>query len=311
MQQMQLSGIDLNLLPVLQAVLQTRSIKAAAPRLGLSPSAVSHALSRLRELLDDQLLVRSGRAMQLTPRAERLRPQVQQLIDQVGQVLHDESEPLEPARLSRSFTIAGGDFAELTLLEPLGRRLARVAPGVDLHGLAIDGEVAAQVRSGRCDARVGVFGDPPDDVRTHDLLHSDFVCLLRAGHPALQRRLTLRRYAALDHVLVSPRGGSQGVVDGYLRAEGLSRRVTRTVSSFVAAPYFVAGSDCVLTISELIAERFAGPLGLVTRPPPLPLTGFTVRLAWHRRFDADPAHAWLRQQIIEQAAEVAPRRRSR
>lgn len=304
MHKVQLSAIDLNLLPVLHAVLETRSIKASAPRLGLSPSAVSHALARLRELLDDALLVRSGRSMQLTPRAERLRPRVQRLVDDLAQALRREQD-LEPATLSRAFAIAGTDFVELVLFEPLGRRLARLAPRVDLYGQPVWGDVTEQVREGRCDALVGVFGEVPDDIHTADLVHSNFVCLMRAGHPALKGRLTLRRYAALEHVLVAPRGQPRGVVDDVLEAQGLRRRVARTVSSFAVAPYLVASSDYVLTISEFIASHFAPALGLVMRKPPVVLEGFAIRMAWHRRFDEDPAHRWLRAQILEVAAEVA------
>jgi len=250
------------------------------------------------------LLVRSGRSMQLTPRAERLRPKVQRLVDQLERVLQPEEE-LEPARLSRAFTIAGGDFAEMVLLEPLGRRLARLAPGVDLYGQAARGEVTAQIREGRCDALVGVFGAVPEDIRTHELVHSDFSCLLRKGHPALRGRLTLERYAALDHVLVAPRGDPWGVVDRVLETQGLRRRVARTVSSFLVAPHLVANSDCVLTVSSFIAHRFAELLDLEVRRPPLPLDGLPVQLAWHRRCDEDPAHGWLREQIIAVANEVA------
>lgn len=301
---MHLSAIDLNLLPLLHAVLETRSVKAGAQRVGLSPSATSHALGRLRELLDDPLLVRAGRQLQLTPRAERLRPRVQRLVDELGSVLRSE-EALAPARLQRPFTLGGGDLVELVLLAPLGRRLAAAAPGVDLYGARIEADVTAQVREGRCDVVVGVFDDPPDDVRTVTLLHDRFVCLVRADHPVLAGRLTVRRYAALDHLLVAPRGVPRGVVDRLLEEQGLRRRVARTVSSFVVAPHVVAGSNLVLTVSELIARRFAAPLGLAVRPPPLPLPGYAIRMAWHRRFDDDPAHAWLRQQVIEEAAAVA------
>lgn len=301
---MHLSAVDLNLIPVLEALLETRSVKQAAPRVGVSASAVSHALARLRDLFDDPLLVRSGRAMELTPRAERLRPELARLVEQLERTLRPEAD-FDPARLSRPFTIAGGDFVELVLLEPLGRRLGRLAPGVDLYGMSGRGDVTSHIREGRCDALVAVFGEVPEDIHTCELVHSKFVCLFRKGHPALSERLTLRRYAALDHILVAPQGTPRGVVDEELESRGLRRRVSRTVSSFLVAPHFVAGSDCVLTVSHFIADRFADALGLEMRKPPLPLDGFTVRLAWHRRFEDDPTHRWLREQIIEEAAEVA------
>lgn len=301
---MQLSAVDLNLLPVLHAILEARSVKAAAPRLGLSPSAVSHALARLRDLLGDPLLVRAGRQMLLTPRAERMRARVQHLVDELDLVLRPE-DGVEPSRLSRSFTIAGSDLVELTLLAPLGRRLARLAPQVDLYGEHVEEYVATQLRAGRCDLLVGVFGEQPDDIHVQDLLVSHFVCLLREGHPVLEGRLTLRRYAALDHVLIAPRGVPRGIVDRLLEERGLERRIARTVSSFVVAPYLVAHTDSVLTVSNLVAAPLAGPLGLVIRKPPLPVPSFTIRMAWHRRNEEDAAHGWLREQVAEQAAEIA------
>ncbi len=300
---MHLSAIDLNLLPVLHAVLETGSVKAAAPRVGLSPSAVSHALGRLRELLGDALLVRAGRSMQLTPRAQHLRPRVQQLIDGFEGMLLQQ-EQFEPARLRRAFTIAGSDLVEFVLMVPLGQRLARIATAVDLYGEPIEPDVTAQLRAGRCDLLIGVFGAQPEDILTHELLHDRFCCLLRADHPLARGRLTLRRYAELEHILVAPRGVPRGIVDHLLEAQGLKRRIARTVSSFMVAPHLVAGSDHVLTVSVLIAERLGAALGLVMRKPPLSLPGYTIRMAWHRRFEGDAAHAWLRQQVIDQVAEL-------
>ena len=124
-----------------------------------------------------------------------------------------------------------------------------------------------------------------------------FVCLMRRDHPAAACRLTAARFADLPHLLVAPRGGPRGVVDRVLEERGLRRRVARTVASFVTAPYLVAETDLVLTAPARIARRFAEPLHLAIRKPPLELTGYTMQLAWHRRHDSDPAHAWLREQV--------------
>lgn len=300
---MQLSAIDLNLLPVLHAVLDAGSVKEAARRLGRSPSATSHALNRLRELLGDELLVRAGRSMQRTPRAEGLRSRVQAMVDELGSVLRHE-ERLEPARLQRAFTIAAGDLAELVIAAPLGQRLACIAPGIDLWGERVEPDLTAQLRDGRCDLLLNVIGEQPDDIRVESLVESRLVCLLRADHPAARGRLTLRRYAALDHVLVAPRGSPRGIVDEVLAERGLTRRVARTVSSFMVAPHLLIGTDYVLTISHLLAERMGESLGLVLRKPPLPLPRFDLCMGWHRRLDGDPAHAWLRALVRDQAAAL-------
>ena len=127
---------------------------------------------------------------------------------------------------------------------------------------------------------------------------------MRSGHPALQRRMTARRFAALDHLLVSPRGGVRGIVDEKLEAMGLGRRVARTVASLAAAPFLLRDSDLVLTAPRRLVEAVAADLGLSIVPPPLDLTGFTLALAWHRRHADDPAHAWLRTQVITAASQL-------
>ncbi len=294
---MQLSSLDLNLLVVLDALLQTRSVKRAAARVALSPSATSHALARLRELLDDPLLVRAGRSMVLTPRAERLRDELTRALAELERLLAPE-EAVDPAKLTRGFRIAATDYAESEVIVPLARALSSSAPLVDIHALPQEPDTVAQLRAGDCDAAVGVFPGTPDDIHKLTLYRDHFAVLLRRGHPAARGRLTVERYAALDHVLVSPRGRPGGVVDTLLRERGLERRVARSVPSFHVAPQLVAHSDYALTVSARIAKRHADVLDLVIRKPPLELPRFLVCVAWHSRHDRDPAHTWLREQIV-------------
>lgn len=292
---MHLSGLDLNLLVVLHALLETQSVKLAAARLALSPSATSHALGRLRETVGDPILVRAGRRLVPTPRGERLRPQLARLLEDVESLLVDAAE-VDPQSLHRAFRISTTDYGERVVLEPLGHDIHRRAPGVDLYGLRST-SLASDIREGRCDLGVGVISGPPADIEVEDLFEERFVCLLREDHPAAKRRLTLRRYAALDHILVAPGGTPRGVADRVLEEHGLHRRVARTVASFVVAPRLVRGSDYVLTIAERMARPLASQLGLVVMDAPEPLGGFTLKMAWHRRTQADPAHRWLRDQV--------------
>ncbi len=292
----QLSGFDLNLLVVLDALLDTRSVKAASARVGLSASATSHALGRLRDALGDPLLVRAGRTMVLTPRAEGIRPRVHAALEELTGALRFEDE-LVPAGLRRTFRVASTDYAELVALAPVSDALTRTAPGVTLLSQLLGSDRVERLRANDYDLALGVFFGLPDDIRQRALFHEEFVCVLRRGHPALRRKLTLSRYAALDHVLVSPRGDPRGVVDEFLAREGATRRVARTVASFYAAPRLVAQSDYVLTLPERVARRLAGELDLAIRRPPVPLTGFDLTMIWHRRYDDDSGHRWLRDQI--------------
>lgn len=292
---MHLSALDLNLLVVLHALLETQSVKLAAGRLGLSPSATSHALGRVRDALGDPILVRAGKTLVPTPRGERLRPQLARVLEDVESLFVDTTE-IDPAVLRRSFRVATTDYGERVVLEPLGNNLHHCAPGVDLYAFRST-RLETDIRDGSCDLAVGVINGAPPDVEVEDLFAERFVCLLRKDHPAAKRRLTLRRYAALDHILVAPGGTARGVADRVLAEHDLHRRVARTVASFVVAPRLVCNSDYVLTLAERMARPLAAELDLVVRDAPDPIGGFTVRMAWHRRTDADPAHHWLRNQV--------------
>lgn len=297
----QLSAIDLNLLRVLGALLETGSVKDAARRLALSPSATSHALSRLRDALGDPILVRAGRSMVPTARAEALAPRVRRVLEDAEQIFV-RREGFDPARLRRVFRILTNDYGELMVLAPLGATLAREAPGVDLYASGPPpGGVVEGLRSGEGDLAIGVFGELPPDIAKRRLFRDGFVTLLREGHPALRGRWTRKRFAALDHVLVSPRGTPGGVIDTLLAESGLERRVARTVSSFFVAPHLLVDTDYVLTVSERVAARLAPGLGLVTRTPPVAPEGFHVSMVWHRRHDEDAEHRFLRERALAEA----------
>lgn len=301
---MQLSSIDLNLLLVLDALLETGSVKDAARRLALSPSATSHALARLRDVLGDPVLVRAGRRMVPTTRAEALAPRVRRLLEEAEAVFR-RAEGFDPALLRRSFTAITNDYGELMVVCPTSALLAREAPGVDLYsrGAGLDRGVTG-LREGIGDVMIGVLSSPPPDIATQRLFRDEFVSLLRAGHPALEQRWTKRRFAALEHVLVAPGGTPRGTVDTLLAEHGLERRVARTVSTFHAAPHLLAQTDYVLTVSRRVAERLAGDLGLVQRKPPVAPEGYWIVLAWHRRHDEDPEHRYLRVKIAEAVADA-------
>ncbi len=301
---MQLSAVDLNLLVVLATLLETRSVKAAAARLALSPSATSHALGRLRTLTGDPLLVRAGRRLVPTARAEALRPALVRFVHEAEAVLR-AGDAVDPAALARAFRVLTNDYGELLLLAPLGAALAQEARHVDLYALPAGvRDVSEALRNGDADLAIGAFADLPPDVAAAPLLEDEFVCLLRAGHPALRGRLTKRRFLALEHVLVAPRGEPVGVVDRLLAERGETRRVARTVSGFLVAPALVASTDYVVTISRRVAERVADVHGLAVRKAPIAPEGFTIRLAWHRRADGDPAHRWLRERLLALAATL-------
>jgi DNA-binding transcriptional LysR family regulator len=160
---MQLSAMDLNLLVALDALLDTGSVKKAAQRLALSASATSHTLARLRDLLDDPLLVRSGQKLVLTPRAERLRPRVRALVEDIAQVLAPEPA-FDPGRLRRTFTVAATDHLSMLVMEPLSRVLTQAAPSVNLYLGPVYRDTMDRLRDGSLDLAMGAFPVHPPDV---------------------------------------------------------------------------------------------------------------------------------------------------
>ncbi len=298
-----LSALDLNLLVVLAALLEERHVTRAARRVGLSQSATSHALSRLRELYRDPLLVRSGRRLDLTPRAVELLPQLTRGLAELGGTLSG-ARAFEPSTARRSFSVGMADYVQTLLLPPLLRSLATHAPHVDISVSGFPNAVE-RLDAGSVDLAVLVGTEFPKGLCHKKLFSDGFTCMVRKGHPAVRgTRLSMARYLGLSHVLVSPSGEGQSYVDAELERRGLARRIALRVSSFLIAPQVVCESDLVSTGPSRLLSRLAAryPIRLFT--PPLRLPRFELSLAWHARLDHDAAHAWLRRQLVELAGDL-------
>lgn len=297
MNPIEIAALDLNLLPVLAVLLEERSVTRAGRRLGRTPSAVSHALSRLRELLDDPILVRTGSGLRPTPLAEQLRAPLEALLGSVEGVVR--AEPFDPARSRRQLALVATDYLQLVWLPPLMARLA-AAPGLDLRVLAPPDDLLEALGAGQVDMALVVSFREAPALHVRTLGEDRFVCLLREGHPALERGLDLQTYASLGHVLVAPSGRPGGFVDRALEREGLRRRVAVQLPHFLAAPALIARTELVLTVPERLARALQSP-GLVLAPAPLALEPIPLRLIWHERTHADPACRWLRERVAELA----------
>lgn len=295
---------DISSLITLDALLQEASVTLAAKRLGLSTPAVSHALAKLRDRLDDPLLVRAGRTMVLTPRAELLKEPVRDAVAMVTRVF-EQAETFDPARLQRSFTLSLTDYVLFVLGDTLEVNLRTASPLLDLRYLPNAPDDPERLRRGDSDLAVGIYGKLPPELKMRPLITDRLVCVARHDHPELKRRLTLNKFCSLEHVQIAPRGRPGGYVDNMLMARGLTRRVARAVPYFHAALRLVSKSDYILTVSERIATGVADELGLKVFEPPLDLQSFTLSMVWHPRFDGDAAHAWLRDQLVL-AAETLP-----
>jgi DNA-binding transcriptional LysR family regulator len=290
-----IAAFDLNLLLAFDALWAERNVTRAARRVGLSQSALSHALKRLRLQLGDPLFLRSSRGLQPTPRAQSLAGPLAEALALVRGAVESPA-PFDPSRLRRNFTIATSDYALLVLLPPLLPLLARKAPLVTLNVRPI-GDTARDLAAGVHD--LAVAPSPDASLRSQVLFDDRFVCLLRRGHPLAHKPLTLERFLSLQHVLVSPRGVGEAPVDAALRKLGRARHIAVRVPDFVVAPLLVAETDYLITLPERLVRAVAPLRRLVAKRPPIEVAPFTMTMMWHPRWDADPAHAWLRQLIIE------------
>jgi len=295
---------DLSLLLTLDALLQEANVTLAAKRLGLSTPAASHALARIRERLDDPILVRAGRRMVLTPRAEQLRPQVRSLVEDAARVM-SAAVPFSPRDLTRTFTIFTTDHVLLVLGPAVDRILREEAPDVCLRFLPSVMEDWIPLRDGAADLSVCVLGHFPAEFRTRQLFTDRFVCVVRTGHPKVGKRLTLDQYLALDHIVVSPLGRSSHV-DAVLAERGHERRIRRTVPFFNSGLLMAAATDYVLTVSDRAALALAPTLGLRLVEPPLPLSAYSLNLLWHPRLENEPANRWLRDVFVRAAKAAVP-----
>ncbi len=295
-----LNAVDLNLLVVLRALLTERHVTRASQALGMSQSATSHALARLRALFDDPLLVRSGRTLALTPRAESLLPRVERGLGELSGALRGEAE-FDPKTAKRRFVVGMADYDQTVLLPALLSRLEREAPGVDLE-IVNSATPAEQIEDGRVDLALLPMALP--NLSSQPLLKERFACLLRKGHPALRKKLTLESYVALRHVVVAPRGSPGSLVDTELARLGYTRRIAVRVPNFLVAPIVVSESRFISTTPERLALRAARAYPVVVVPVPLEIASFEMRLVWHARLSQDAAHTWLRRVMTEVAARA-------
>jgi DNA-binding transcriptional LysR family regulator len=310
-----LSGINLNLVVALDALLTEANVTKAAARVGVTQSAMSHSLRQLRELLGDALLIRGRGGMVRTPRAEQLAAPLHRGLLELQRALRNEPV-FEPRTARRRFTLATGDYFAATLLPELLVVLNTEAPHVDLvvRHLVPD-QATSLMESGDVDLCVAAFPDSSLSLRQQKLYTEDFVCVVREGHPAVRKGLDLETYLRLPHVLISPRGEGAGAVDTALAAMGRSRRIALRLPYFLTAPLAVVHSDHVLTAPRRLVETFTGngawPLRVLA--PPLALRSFDVLQIWHERFDGDPAHRWLRTAVARAAGVTGdlPSRSSR
>lgn len=301
MHEVDLRRIDLNLLVTLQALLEERSVTRAAERLGMSQPAVSRALHRLRSVFADTLLVEGRKGYVLSARAEDIQPRLRNILGGIGEML--EARPFDPAAATGSVRLLMPDLASAALAPPLLARLAADAPALNLDILPLAASLFETLEDDAADALVGVFDEAPSGIHRRGLYDDRYVTLMRTGHPAAEKNLTLKRYLGLGHIVVSITGVGPAPIDEALARIGCQRRVQVRVPSFLAALEIAAQSDLVTTLPSSLARTAAAVGRFTARPPPLDLGSFTMSLLWHGRHQEDARHVWLRGAMVEAAKD--------
>lgn len=298
---MDIRSIDLNLLVVLDAVLRTRNVTKAAKELSLSQSATSGALARLREVLDDPLLIRTAHGMVPTPRAEAL-------ADPVGEALRGLRQALEgpkrfdPATSTQTFTLRASDFVQSIVLPPLLAEIAVKAPGIRLSARPPTGSLpTAELIAGELDLVLAPWGDGPAGFLKQKLFQERFLTAARSDHPALGDKLTVDEFVTLRHVIVSFKGDMTAPIDQELEQMGRPRRVAIGVPYFHIALAMVAASDYIATVPERLARAYARQFALKLFTPPVAVAGFPIFQFWHERTNNAPEHQWFRAAVYRAA----------
>lgn len=304
---MNFKALDLNLLRVFDAVMAERNLTRAAARLSLTQPAVSNALRRFRESVGEELLIRATHGVVPTPFAEKLWPHVKSALDQLRAAL-DPGE-FDPRHDAVSFRLAMADATAAVLLPPLIDHIEAEQAMVNLRVLPLTTrDPRALVERGEIDVAVGYFPEAIAELvsqggasalRHQRLNESEYVCVMRRGHPLADEKLTLDAFCEAHHLLVSFSGRPHGFVDQALAALNRTRRIVLTVNQFFTAGRVVAGSDLltVLPASFLVATGYQSKL--VERSLPIPMPSIHVEAMWHMRHDHLSAHRWLRNRLAE------------
>ena len=291
---------DLNLLVALDVLLIEGSVARAAKRLGLSPSAMSRTLTRLRTATGDPLLVRAGRGLVPTPRAMQLRERVGAFV-QEGRAVLRPAEKLDLKKLVRTFTLRTSDGFVENFGLGLITRVGEEAPGVRLRFLQKLEKSSTLLRDGAVDLETGVVGKATSpEVRSQALFRDRFVGVVREGHPLSMGKVTVARYAAGRHILVSRRGLEKGPIDEALEPFGLEREVVTIVSGFSAALALARASGLIASVPERHTAALRSSMH--SFPLPLAMPKVVISLLWHPRLNADPAHRWLRDCLRDACA---------
>ena len=309
---MHLSSVDLNLFVVFDTIYAEGGITRASRRLNLSQPAVSHALGRLREMFDDPLFTRHGHAMMPTPLARRMIEPIRQSLQGL-EVTLSKVDRFDPGSATKRFVIGMRDALESAVLADLMANIAKAAPRVDISVVRTERrDIERELSAGTLDVALDVMLPLPEEIRRQHLGVEWLTIVARRLHPKIRGRPTLDTYLAQEHIAVSSRRRGLSAEDFELGRHNLRRRVRLRCQNYFAACRVVSETDLILTMPQRYAHVLNAHFRNQILPFPLKVPAFDSYLYWHANAEADPANAWLRQQIAHtlQGAARSKRRQA-
>lgn len=291
---------DLNLLPVIVAVAEERSVSRAAERLGWSQPKVSIALNKLRAALDDPLFIRGSHGMSPTPRALALLEPTRDILARVKQdVLAGAA--FDPQTTTRRFTFALSDIGEMTILPKLLAYLQAHAPNATVRSVTLaPDEIAAGLEAGDIDLAVGYFPDlKARNFFQQRLFTHSFISLLNARHAIKSKRISMQDFLRIGHAVIRAEGRSQEIFEQLLAKHRIERRIVLSTPHFMSIPFIIATTDLLVTVPYAVGESFAKIANIQLIEPPLEIPRFDLKQHWHRKYHKDDANTWIRSVLAQ------------
>ena len=298
-----MAKLDLEWLSVFDEIYKTASVSRAAERLGIAQATASIALNKLRLHFGDRLFSRTALGMQPTPFATEIHPELRDVLATLERTRAPRAR-FDPATAAREFTVCLTDISEVVLMPTLLNRLRQTAPQVSIVTERISSESPQRLGSGDVDLAVGFMPHLEAGFYQQTLFAQNFVCLAAKSHPRIGDKLTIEKFQAEAHIVVTTSGTGHAIVDKTIAERGIKRNIALSTASYLGVARIVAQTELLVIVPERLGNTFAAQENIKLLTPPLKLPSFAVKQHWHERFHADPGNIWLRRTFAELFADA-------
>lgn len=290
-----LKNLDLNLLPVFDSLLRTGSVSRSAVELGLTQSALSHALRRLRDYFRDPLFVRTSGRLLPTTRATELEPVIVSMMSSARTHLV-AGAGFDASQTHRTFTVSMSDMSAAYFMPRLVREMRVLAPTSSLKICCVPShQISEALERGEIDLAVTTARIQTEGLYQQQVVAQELVCLVASSNSAVELGMNLPTYLGASHIGISPHGQDVDFFEWMATDLGLRRRFALVVNSFLVLPALIPGTDLIATVPRCLPDLYASAFDVKTLPLPLSVSAPILRQVWHPRFHADAGHVWFRK----------------